>query len=83
MIAAMTDAAPAQLPHWLSEEYANLRTVGVLDLFRSIGDATAVSLAPRVRAHGGLTKPAVALETLGALEAVSLRSSAPPPSLMA
>lgn len=65
MTAPMNDAVPAPLPDWLSEEYANLRTDGVLDLFGSIGDARALALAPRVRSHGGLTKLVFCAEGLG------------------
>ncbi|MDB4927721.1 MAG: serine/threonine protein kinase [Myxococcaceae bacterium] len=56
MTPAMNDAVPAPLPAWLSEDYANLRADGVLDLFGSIDDARAVALAPRIRSHGGFTK---------------------------
>jgi len=72
MTAPVNDAAPAPLPSWLSESYANLRTDGVLDLFGALDDAVARSLAPRIRAHPGLTRLIFRADGLSAASVVAL-----------
>lgn len=47
---------PAPLPDWLSEDYANLRTDGVLDLFGAFNDRTALAIAPRIKDLPGLKR---------------------------
>ncbi len=52
----MDQPVPAPLPDWLSENYASLRTDGVLDLFGTIDDRTALAIAPRIKKLPGLVR---------------------------